>query len=235
MIVRILCSSCFAFLILSGYIPIEKQEKNNLIADTTHVIVMPVDYEQHNWEYWGFTNDWLQEEVVKKLNKDNQKKNIRFLTEEEARTNNTKADRIIELSFVNIRLGPPKERHYSSRRTRSIIAGYTSTTPQRPIYRTISATIYFEESYTENSAVLQYRIYNPSTNKNILLDHFTHKYYWSNVTATYNGYESVISSHDWIRINNFYRDVPPENEIAQQLIEDCSKILINKLKNKVKF
>ena len=236
MVIRLLCSSCFALLILSGHTPTEKQGKKYFIAaDTIYVIVMPVDYDQHNWEFWGFTNDWLQEEVVKKLNKDKQKKNIHFLTEEETISKNIKADRIIALSFVEIKIGYLKNRRYPSRRTGNIIVGYTNSPLQKPIYRKTYATIYYDENYTENSATLQYRIYNPASGKNILLDHFINKYNWSNATATYSGSETALSYYDWKDIYNTYRDAPPANEIAQQLIEDCYKTLISKIKNKVKF
>ena len=167
MLIRLFCSSYFALLILSGHTPTEKQGKKYFIAaDTIYVIVMPVDYDQHNWEFWGFTNDWLQEEVVKKLNKDKQKKNIHFLTEEETISKNIKADRIIALSFVELKIGYLKNRRYPSRRTGNIIVGYTNPPLQKPIYRKTYATIYYDENYTENSATLQYRIYNPVSGKN---------------------------------------------------------------------
>ena len=203
--------------------------------DTLHVIVKSVDYNNHTWAYWGFTNDSVQQELVHDLNSYYHKKNIRFITEEEARSKNIKADRVIEVSFSDIEIGQLKELHSTDQRTGKIIVGYGDANQERPVYQTVSATISSVMDYVDNNAILQYRIYDPEKDMNSIFDHFEEKYQWSNTTAAYTGNATVVSDNDWTVINNSFKDVPPKNELAQKLIRNCYNTLISKILNKAKL
>lgn len=250
MITRLLSGSCILLFLVLDSTPYEKpylaRTSSTIDAtDTLYVVVKPVDYFQFSWKDWGYTNDWLQEQVVSRLNTDHHKKNVCFISEEDAGSRKIKADRIIELTFTYIQMGELKVRRKSQQVSKRVITGYTNTivqsstgysntsTPQRPITVLVSATVYYTENYIETMAKLRCRIYNTETGKNILLTQFQDKYIWSHTTVTYSGNDMALSSAHWDIINkNAIWARPDKNELAKELIRYSYNTLINKIRKK---
>ena len=237
MTIRLPNSSFFLLLFFTGFTATEQYEAKNIYSvhgkDTLHVVVKPVDYDQHSWKYWGFTNDWFQEELVTKMNSVYRKKNIQCFTEEDARSRNITPDKIIEISLINIEVKNPKRNQYSTQASRRVITGYTNSTPMQPIYSTVYATVLHDITSVSIKAQLQYRMYIPGTDLTILQEQFPIAYTWSHDSPTIMGDEraagaAVVESAKGV---NF---PPSDNEMIQLMGRLQYENLIEKLKKKIK-
>ena len=217
-----------------GYKDVNKQMQEALENGMLRVVVRSVNYYNYGWNYWGYANDWLQQEMVRDLNAGSYK-DVRFYSDWDARAQNIRADKIVEISFPEIFIGNTLTNQRSYQRTKNIQTGSTKSDPPQPIYTTVNATVLVTKRYMQSRAALECRIYDWTTGNNILFDRFPKTYDWVNETARYTGNSRALEAEDWRLINNSSHPVPGRNEVAQQLIRDCYFLLISRIRNGVKF
>lgn len=208
----------------------EAQEKSVI-----NVIVSPVRYDQYNWNYWGFENDWLQQQMVRDLNAQSFR-NVRFYTDWEASGGHIRGDRYVDLNFTELYVGSVYTDRSTYNRTAEIQTGTSKGIPPKPVYTTVRATVYVTRHYLQSRATLECRIYDRPTDRNILYDRFPDSYNWKVETATYRGDERALTNEDRRMIGNSGSMRPPgRNEVAGRLIRNCYSQLLNRIRNGVSF
>lgn len=199
------------------------------------VVVNPVDYYHNGFSYWGFQNDWLQQQMVRDLNNGSWN-NTRFYTDWEARSRQIRADRVVDLNFTDIYISNIFNDSYTIERTKRIKVGDSKSNPPRPIFETVRATVLVRRHYLQSRASLQCRIYDWATGRNILYDRFPDSYNWKVETATYRGDQRALEPSDWALINNKWDDRPPtRNQVADHLIRNCYGQLLSRIRSGVEF
>jgi hypothetical protein len=202
---------------------------------TIKVVVKPVNYNRYGWDYWGFQNDWLQQQMVRDLNFGSFR-DVRFFTDWEASSGQIRADRVVDLDFTQLFIGQVYRDNYSINRSKKIQTGSTKSNPPQPIYATVNATVFVSRRYLESHATLECRIYDWATGRNILYDRFPDRYTWRVETATYRGDQRALEASDWALINNSGNDYPPSrNEIAERLMRNSYNLLLNRIRSGVTF
>jgi len=221
--------------IIPGY-----QDVRNLIREATdkatiNVIVSAANYYNQSWDYWGFQNDWLQQQIISDLNSQSFR-DVRFYSDWDANTRQVRADRIVELNFTELYVGQVFNNRSSTKRSTQIETGTTNTTPPKPIYQTVYATVFTNTRYMQSRATLECRIYDLATGNNLLYDRFPGNDDWRIVTATYTGDRRALTPEDWNRINNNTNQQPPSRaQVADRLIRNTYNLLISRIKNGVQF
>jgi hypothetical protein len=199
------------------------------------VVVNPVNYYNNSFSYWGFNNDFLQDQMVRDLNF-RAYSNVKFYTNWQASSEAINADKVVDLNFTNINIGSALTRNYSYKRSAQIQTGTTKSLPAKPVYTTVYATVYVTERYMQSYATLRCRIYNTNNNGNILYDNFPSTYSWNYATARYSGDRRALEPQDWALINNSYMmNMPGRNIVAEQLIRDSYNMLISRINSNVRF
>ncbi|WP_315818910.1 hypothetical protein [Paraflavitalea speifideaquila] len=109
------------------------KDVNNLLRQAEEksmirVVVNPVQYDRYGYNYWGFTNDWLQQQMVRDLN-NGSFQHVRFFTDWEARAQRIRADRVVDLNFTSIFIGQLSSNNYTIQRSTQIQTGSTKSNP----------------------------------------------------------------------------------------------------------
>ena len=208
----------------------EAEEKSMI-----RVVVNPVRYDRYGFNYWGLTNDWLQQQMVRDLNAGSFR-NVRFYADWEARGQNVRADRVVDLNFTSIFIGQLASNNYTIQRSAQVQTGTTKSNPPQPVYTTVYATVYVSRRILQSNASLECRIYDWATGRNILYDNFPDNYVWRQERATYKGDQRALTPADWALINNRFDDRPPgRNQVADRLIRNCYSLLLNRIQSGVSF
>ncbi len=221
--------------IIPGY-----QDVRNLIREATekatiNVIVRAANYYNQGWDYWGFQNDWLQQQIISDLNSQSFR-DVRFYSDWDANTRQIRADRMVELNFTELYVGRVFSNRSSTKRSAQIQTGTTNSTPPKPIYQTVYATVFTNTNYMQSRATLECRIYDLATGNNLLYDRFPGNDDWRIETATYSGDQRALTPQDWNRINNNVNQQPPSREqVADRLIRNCYNLLISRIKSGIQF
>jgi hypothetical protein len=199
------------------------------------VVVNPVQYYRYGFSYWGFQNDWLQQQMVRDLNAGSFR-NVRFYTDWEARNQNIHADRVVDLQFTNIFIGQVANDNRTYQRSAEVQTGTTKSLPVKPVYTTVRATVFVTRQILQSNASLECRIYDRATDRNILYDNFPDNYVWRQERATYRGDQRALTPEDLRLINNRFDDRPPtRNQLADRLIRNCYNLLLNRIQSGVSF
>ena len=206
-----------------------------LKKSTINVIVRAANYYNHNWNYWGFQNDWLQQQIINDLNMQSFR-DVRFYSDGEANAKNIFADRIVELTVTELYIGQVFSDRYSISRSKDIQTGTTKSDPPKPVYKTVNATVNVTTRYMQSNAVLECRIYDQANGYNLLYDRFPGNDEWKIETATFTGDRDALTQDDWNKINNSnFVNPPTQSVIADKLIRNCYGLLLNRIRNGVQF
>jgi len=199
------------------------------------VIVKPVNYNNYRYSYWGYQNDFFQDQMVRDLNFRSYR-DVRFYTDRQASAQDIYPDKIVEMNYTTIYIGQVFNRSYTYKRSAEIQTGSTKSNPPKQVYTTVYATVYVNEKYMESNSVLQCRIYNVTGNNNIMYDNFPANYNWTYGTARYTGDKRALTTQDWQMINNNNMiNVPGRNDIAARLLQDCYSLMISRINSNIHF
>lgn len=199
------------------------------------VLVNPVNYNRYNWSYWGFQNDWLQQQMVRDLNA-RAFRNVRFFTEWELRSQKLVPDKIVDLDFVELFVDRVHAERRRYERSKNIKTGETKSNPPKPIYTTVRATVFVDRQYMSSYATLECRIYDRQSNQNILYDRFPDRYNWTQERARYTGDRRALEPSDIAMLTNRWDDNPPSREqIADRLIRTTYQQLLSRINSGVSF
>ena len=198
------------------------------------VVVNPVNYYNNPFGYWGFQNDWMQDQLVRDLNF-RAYRDVKFYTEWQARSQNIVPDKVVDLVYTRIFISQLYTNSYSYNRTAEIKTGETKTNPPKPVYEKVTATVYVTSRYFQSNAALQCRIYDVLSNRNMMFETFPNSYTWKEETATYRGDSRALTAEDWARINNNNFNTPSRYDIADRLLRDSYNMLISRINNSVRF
>ncbi len=216
------------------------KDVNRLIQDATErsltrVLVNPVNYNRYGFSYWGFQNDWLQQQMVRDLNT-RAYRNVRFYSEQELRAAQLVPDKIVDLDFVELFVDRVHADRRQYNRAKNIQTGETKTKPPRPVYTTVRATVYVERQYMSSYATLECRIYDQTTNQNVLYDRFPDRINWTQERARYTGDRRALEPSDIALLSNRWDDYPPTREqIADRLIRSTYQQLLSRISSGVNF
>lgn len=168
---------------------------------TINVIVRAANYYNHNWNYWGLQNDWLQEQIITDLNNQSFRE-VRFYSDWEANSKQIRADRIVELNITELYVGQVYSEQYKINRSKDIQTGSTKTDPPQPVYKTVTATVTVTKRYMQSAATLDCRIYDLANGNNILYDRFPGNDDWKIETATFTGDRNALIQDDWNKVKS---------------------------------
>jgi hypothetical protein len=202
---------------------------------TVKVIVRAPNYYNQGWNYWGFQNDWLQQQIISDLNA-RAYADVRFYSDWDASSRRIRPDRVVDMRFTDLFVGQVYTNRRTIQRSAQIQTGSTKSNPPQPVYTTVRATVYVTERYMASRAMLECRIYDYATGRNILFDNFPGNDNWRVQTATYTGDSRALLAEDWALINNNTPiQTPTRAQVADRLIRQCYNLLLSRINSGVQF
>jgi hypothetical protein len=164
------------------------------------IVINPVNYYSHNYGYYGLNNDFVQQEIVRDLRFQLSSGNVRVFSSWEARSSNIVPDRVIDIEWNELFLPIPRTQTFTRQVSRTVQTGETAD--KKPIYATVSATLYITRRVLDSRARLSCRVYEPNTNNVILWDEFPVNNNQVEEYATYSGDSRALSAYEWALVNN---------------------------------
>lgn len=221
--------------IIPGYENVRNLMKEAQDKATIKVIVRAANYYNYNWNYWGFQNDWLQQQIINDLNAQSYS-DVKFYSDWEANSRRIRADRIVELNFTEMYVGQVYTDRYTINRSVEVETGTTKTNPPQPVYTTVTAKVYVTKRYMQSRATLECRIYDQAQGNNLLYDRFPGYDDWKIETATYSGDKRALTASDWALVNNNNNSSSPTRaQVADRLVRNCYSLLLSRIKSGVRF
>lgn len=221
--------------ILPGYENVRTLMTEALDRATIKVIVRAANYYNYGWNYWGFQNDWMQQQIISDLNNQSYS-DVRFYSDWDANARRIRADRIVELNFTELFVGQVFTDRYTINRSAQVQTGSTKSNPPQPVYSTVYAKVYVTKRYMQSRATLESRIYDQATGSNLLFDRFPGYDDWKVETATYTGDKRALTSSDWALINSSSNiTTPTRQQVADRLVRSCYNLLLSRIKSGVQF
>lgn len=221
--------------IIPGYKDVRNQLADAKSRSLIKVLVNPVNYYNNNFGYWGFQNDWMQDQLVRDLNF-RAYRDVKFYTDWQLRNEKITPDKIVDLNYTNINIGQVYTSYNNYKRSAQVKTGETKSNPPQPVYETVTATVYVTTRYLQSNANLQCRIYDVLTDRNSMYQNFPNTYTWRVETATYKGDSRALTPEDWAKINNpGFNNSPGRYDIADRLLHDSYNMLISRINSSVSF
>lgn len=212
-----------------------KREAENLA--TQYVVVNPVDYNNYGWNYWGLQQDYLQWQMLRDLN-NRSYRYTRFVSENEVRSLRVQPEKVVDMRFAQLMVSNPYTERNNLERVREIPnparppAGGGEV---KPAFITVKANFTMIKRYINGDAILQCRIYDVATGRNILMDQFPGHYNWVLESASYSGDQRALTESDIRLLGNQFDRFPSREEVGQKLIADAYALLVRRIEQGVNF
>lgn len=200
-----------------------------------NVLVNPVEYDMLGWGLNSFpVFNGRAMDVQSRLIQDlgGQSANsipARFYTPLQLRQSNESPKLVTDMVWRNVQINNPVSNFRSYNRSKQIEFGKDSA--NRPVYRTIYATVNIEERRIEATGTLHLLINDISIRSQILWDQLYATYTNTTEIATYTGDRRALTNNDWTLINNSRNSLTPTTgEILAALMENIYQRLQNRIR-----
>lgn len=208
----------------------------NAIVD---VVINPVqDNSFFNRNGWGnswnnYSNDFFQRALVRDLdynNGNNTRYAARFYSDWEIRNKNINPDWEVNILLRNMDI--PYAQPYTNRYNRSASVEIGRDTANRPIYKTVNATVNITRYRFNAYANMDVQIKDLTTRQTISNRSFRSDEQWQEERGTYSGDSRALTAQDWDAINNSGSFREPRRE---QIVEELYRKLYNQILSHIRY
>lgn len=179
----------------------------------------------------SFNSDLLQRTLVRDLGGDFSKgAPAKFFTDGEAYVARVDVDWLADITWTRLDIPYPLTQTSSVNRSKKIEIG--KDTLDKPVYKTVEATLQITRRYFTAYGEIECRITDAHTRENIALDRYPSQIDWSQDYATYKGDSRALTDADWAMINNLIA-IPTREAILMELYQKIYPRLKNGIYNLV--
>lgn len=166
------------------------------------VVINPIQSRGYVYGNWNFKADNFQRELVRDLGGSwgNNMSGARFYTDWDARSRNVRPDWVVDLNWDNVYISPMYNRNYTRQVSKQIEVG--RDTANKPVYRTVNATLYITQRQINARANMEYRVTDLDNNNSIEWNRLPAYLDLTIEEATYRGDSRALSEYDWALVNN---------------------------------
>lgn len=194
------------------------------------VVINPISTRGYVYGNWNYRSDNFQRQLVRDLGGSwgNNLSGARFYTDWEARSQDVKPDWVVDLNWDNVSISPMNNHTYTRQVSKQIEIG--RDTANKPVYKTVSATLYITQRTVNARADMEYRVVDLDKNSNVEWSRIP-AYFDVNIEeATYRGDSRALSEYDWAMVNNTQsRRYFDEADIMESLYEKVYPQLRNRI------
>lgn len=223
---------------VTGYKDASARAKEAYTKATVKVVVNPVQdnsfFSVGSWGNYGmgYTNEYFQYNLVRELEYSSDRYAAKFYTDDDARQLRIIPDWTIDLRLRNLDIPYPSTSTY--RRNASAQVEIGRDTANRPVYKTVYATVNITRMFFTARADMEVLIREAGTGRNIYSTVHRDDFRWQEERATYSGDSRALSENDWQLIHNNYNQ-PRKEDILQELYRDLYPQVLSSVRYAVRW
>ncbi len=213
-----------AISFVSGYKDAKRQMEQAYQNSILNIVINPVRDDSYFYSSIGrnrfgnsFNSDYLQRSLVRDLGGNNLNSPAHYFTDIDAQRMRVTPDWIVDLTWVNLDIPQPYTQQYNRQVTKQIQIG--SDTANKPVYKTVLATLHITKKYFTAIGDLECRITEYQSGNNINLNRYSSQVDWEQEYATYSGDSRALSNVDLAILNNRNYRMPRKEDILNELYQ----------------
>jgi hypothetical protein len=195
------------------------------------------DYGSGSWGWNSYNNNNLvtNDQIVRDLGYQSAS-NIpaKFYSDWDLRRANIAPDLVVDMVWRNMRFDQPRDQTRQYNRSKQIETG--RDTANRPIYQTVTATVFVTQRELNADADLNLIITDAATRREIKWDRLPSNYRFTIEFAEYNGDRRALDNNDWTLINRSRNQPMPRREdVLSEMMQRIYNDMLNRIKNAVNW
>lgn len=212
----------------------KKQEAFN--RSIIYVLINQIQYDgfgfNNNWNWNNYNNrdQMLQNQLINDLGgRNNRNIPALYFNEWDLRRENRAPDMVVDLVWRNAQFDQPRERTRNYNRSKQIETG--RDTANRPIYQTVTATVFVTERNLEATADMNL-IFTDAKNRTQIDWQVIPASFRTNVEfATFSGDRRALDENDWQLINRSQNQPMPNREdVFQEMMRNIYNDMLNRIR-----
>lgn len=194
---------------------LKKAEEKGIL----HIVINPVESRGYMYGRMSFTADNFQRNLVRDLGGDfgNNYSGAKFYTDWDARSKKVQPDWVVDLVWSNMYISPINSNSTSRNVSKQIETGKDAN--GKPIYQTVTATLYVTRKNIDARGEMEYRIQDVQERENIEWNRIPAYLNYNVEYATYTGDSRALSGYDLTLVNNSRFAYVDESAIVDELYE----------------
>jgi hypothetical protein len=223
-----------------NYIPNYKDARQKMQEAFNNSLIY-VLINQVQYDGFGFNNNWnwnnynsrdqqLQNQLIRDLGgRTNRNIPAYFFNEWDLKRENRSPDMVVDMVWRNTQFDQPRDRTRNFNRSKQIETG--KDTANRPIYQTVTATVYVTERYLEASADMNL-IFTDAKNRNqIDWQTIPASFRESIEFATYSGDRRALTDNDLQLLNRgSNQPMPNREEVFERMMRNIYNDVLNRIR-----
>lgn len=201
-----------------------------------YVLVNQIQYDgfgfnnSWNWNSYNNRDQQLQNQLIRDLGgRTNRNIPSYFFNEWDLRRENRGPDMVIDMVWRNMRSDQPRDRTRNYNRSKKIETG--RDTANKPIYQTVSATVYVTERILEANADMNLIFTDAKSRNQVDWQTIPASYRTSIEFATYTGDRRALQDSDITLINRGQNQpLPNREEVMERLMRDIYNDILNRIR-----
>lgn len=224
-----------AAFFVPNYKDAKQKMKDAFDRSIVHVLVNEIQYDGIGFNNWGWNTNSNRtriesDQLIRELGGRNSS-NIpaRFYSNWDIRREQIAPDLVVDLVWRNMRFDQPRDQVRNYNKSKQIEIG--KDTANRPIYQTVTATVYVTQRQLNANAELNFILTDAARRQQIDWQAIPSSYYYNLEFADYNGDRRALDNNDWDLINRSRNQPMPTKEDA---LHDMMQRLKNDLINRIR-
>lgn len=221
---------------VAGYKDASQKMQEAFNRSIIHVLINQIQYDDYgfnsnwNWNNYNSRDQQLQRQIIRDLGGRSNKNTPAYFYEEwDLRRENRAPDLVVDLVWRNMRFDIPRDRTRSYNRSKQVETG--RDTANKPIYQTITATVFVTERYLEATADMNIIFTDAVRRTQVDWQTIPANYRNSFEFATYNGDRRALENSDWTLINrNQNQTMPTSDEAFNEMMRNVYNDMINRIR-----
>ncbi len=234
----------YAFEKSSKYIPNYKDSKSKMKEayerSIVAVLINRIQFDDYGRDSWGWnsynnSNIVTSDQIVRDLGY--QSANTipaKFYSDWDLRRANIAPDLVVDMVWRNMRFDQPRDQTKQYNRSKQIETG--RDTANRPIYQTVTATVFVTQRELNADADLNLIITDAVTRKEIKWDRIPSSYRFTIEYAEYNGDRRALDNNDLTLISRSRnQQMPRREEVLNDMMQRIYNDMLNRIKREVNW
>lgn len=234
----------YAFEKSNRYIPNYKDSKIKMKEaydrSIVAVLINRIQFDDYGRDSWGWnsynnSNIVTSDQIVRDLGYQSAN-NIpaKFYSDWDLRRANIAPDLVVDMVWRNMRYDQPRDQTRQYNRSKQIETG--RDTANRPVYQTVTATVFVTQRELNADADMNLIITDAVTRRELKWDRIPSNYRLTIEYAEYNGDRRALDDNDWTLINRSRnQQMPRREEVLNDMMQRIYNDLLNRIKREVNW
>lgn len=234
----------YAFEKSNRYVPNYKDSKIKMKQaydrSIVAVLINRIQFDDYGRDSWGWnsynnSNNITSDQIVRDLGYQSASSiPAKFYSDWDLRRANIAPDLVVDMVWRNMRFDQPRDQIRQYNRSKQIETG--RDTANRPIYQTVTATVFVTQRQLNADADMNLIITDAVTRREVKWDRIPSNYRFTIEYAEYNGDRRALDNNDLTLINRSRnQQMPRREEVLNDMMQRIYNDLLNRIKREVNW